>query len=576
VTLARGSVPGLKKNLGNVDNGYCVYPTHNCTKLHAKHIGYVHAEEPVEMTAARREGESIQLGIVPLLQPLRQVQVEISDLTGSGKATIPASAWTRFRVGDVAAPAGVNEFYGMPAGTRWPDPLLPYEPFDCPGDEMRAVLLTLNVPADAVPGDYTGTITVAPAEKKPTTVPVKVHVFNFTLPERRTLLWDSWYDMDTVGRYYGYGPETDLEHFTRNMEMLARYRAVPGLYGWVVLAKNVAVWREADGRFTFDFSKYDRWIEITQRYGNLWNPNGSCNSGWLAIFSSPGLGNIVHDRQTGKPLTLKELPEKSAVDPNFTLIYEKFMQAYVTHLKEKGWLATAWHEAWDEPVRERVEPCKQHHAYLMKIVPELHQFAWAHEVTQAWAPNLGAWYEEFPGIEAARKEGKTCFFYTCGADYPNPDPARTRPDISIWDPNIQRRAYPWVFDKIGADGMLIFMMNGWGDANEKNGKNPATRWPRSDWTVEDRNTFWLVYPAPDGSLWPSLRLDALRDGFEDYEYLTAARALVKAHPENKEAAARLAAITSPVTTREFYELDPSAYDQRKQELGRIIEAFGTK
>ena len=54
-------------------------------------------------------------------------------------------------------------------------------------------------------------------------------------------------------------------------------------------------------------------------------------------------------------------------------------------------------------------------------------------------------------------------------------------------------------------------------------KKPPNQWPDAPW---DPNTFgryngdgYLIYPGPGGVPYPSIRLKALRDGFEDYEYL---------------------------------------------------------
>ncbi|NLO73875.1 MAG: DUF4091 domain-containing protein [candidate division WS1 bacterium] len=538
----------------------------------------------VEWQLARREGQSAQLALVPMMAPLNQVQVQVSDLKSPEGTLIPAEAWDLWQVGDILPPPSVNAAFHMPEGTRWPDPLLPLQPFDCPGHEARAVLATLNVPVRTAPGTYTGTLTVQPQGLAATKVPVRVKVINFTLPERRTMFWDSWYDMDTVARHYG--EYADLEHYEKNMELLSKYRAVPGLYGWAAMAgKWLEVWREEDGSLTFDFSQLDQWLEIQQRYGNLWNPNGSCNSGWFSIFHSKNLWNVVKDRATGKVLTLEDLPQKSEINPKYTLIYEEFMRTYVDHLRDRGWLDSGWHEKWDEPTGDRVEMCKEHHAYLQKIVPELNLFNWGmRPVTDdwgwgfvhAWAPNLGAWYREYPGVERARREGVKVMVYTCGTSLPDLWPTVRVPDINAYDPNVQRRAYAWIYDKLKVDGLLTFTMTGWprqtpplpSGHNEFSTKR-ETRWPATDWVVNPGTTYWLVYPSPDGTMWPSLRLDALRDGFQDYEYLYAAQQLHKRNP-SPELAQLLEIDDSLVLSTTQYAQDAEVYQARKLALAEHL------
>jgi hypothetical protein len=53
----------------------------------------------------------------------------------------------------------------------------------------------------------------------------------------------------------------------------------------------------------------------------------------------------------------------------------------------------------------------------------------------------------------------------------------------------------------------------------------------------DPNTFgryngdgYLLYPGPDGVPYPSIRLRALRDGFEDYEYMWILNSLARQAP----------------------------------------------
>ena len=62
-------------------------------------------------------------------------------------------------------------------------------------------------------------------------------------------------------------------------------------------------------------------------------------------------------------------------------------------------------------------------------------------------------------------------------------------------------------------------MTYWGDANiaGRDGK----KWPEIPWDTRPCRSGdgYLVYPAPGGAAyWPSIRLEQLRDGIEDYEY----------------------------------------------------------
>jgi hypothetical protein len=82
--------------------------------------------------------------------------------------------------------------------------------------------------------------------------------------------------------------------------------------------------------------------------------------------------------------------------------------------------------------------------------------------------------------------------------------------------------------KYAAAGFEYWSPVSWGrNARAK----PPDQWPAAPW---DPNTFgryngdgYLLYPGPDGAAYPSIRLKALRDGFEDYEYMWMLSDLVK-------------------------------------------------
>ena len=83
-----------------------------------------------------------------------------------------------------------------------------------------------------------------------------------------------------------------------------------------------------------------------------------------------------------------------------------------------------------------------------------------------------------------------------------------RPGMRIAARAVDHRAIGWMSYKYGIDGYLIWTVN---------------RWTANPWEVPNSGTSpagnaFLLYPNPDGTSSPSLRIVMLRDGFEDYEY----------------------------------------------------------
>jgi hypothetical protein len=84
--------------------------------------------------------------------------------------------------------------------------------------------------------------------------------------------------------------------------------------------------------------------------------------------------------------------------------------------------------------------------------------------------------------------------------------------------NAEARLVLWRHWKYHVPAQLHWGMTYWGDANiaGRDGK----KWPEIPWDTKDCRSGdgYLVYPAPGGSaFWPSVRLEQLRDGIEDYE-----------------------------------------------------------
>jgi hypothetical protein len=111
-------------------------------------------------------------------KPIKGLKVEVSALKGPG--AIPASAaQVRYALYD-----------GMLAGydvrPSFFDSLEEFPPAEVPaakGGAVQPVWITVSVPADARPGDYSGQVTVSAEGAAPVAVPLGLKVFDWKLPE---------------------------------------------------------------------------------------------------------------------------------------------------------------------------------------------------------------------------------------------------------------------------------------------------------------------------------------------------------------------------------------------------------
>lgn len=84
----------------------------------------------------------------------------------------------------------------------------------------------------------------------------------------------------------------------------------------------------------------------------------------------------------------------------------------------------------------------------------------------------------------------------------------------------------------------------------------------------------LIYPGREGALLPSLRLENLRDGIEDYEYLALLERLVKEQQEGElveEARALLNVPAEVARAANDFNPDPSALLNYRQQVAKMIE-----
>ncbi len=151
----------------------------------------------VRLSAARGEFEPVQVVLRPK-QPLSGLTASISDLSGEG-ASIPASAVDILRVGYVYVHTPTDE---QGAVGWWPDPLPPLdEPIDIEAGQNQPLWVRVEVPRDARPGDYRGTLSLS-ADGWSAEVPVELRVWDFEMPEERSIVATMGLRSSSIKRYH--------------------------------------------------------------------------------------------------------------------------------------------------------------------------------------------------------------------------------------------------------------------------------------------------------------------------------------------------------------------------------------
>lgn len=457
----------------------------------------------IAMSAARNEYESAQLLVIPTREPLRHVNVELAEplKQADGKALV-GEELTIHPVGFVECTPTYHTFYEDLGST--PDPLLPPGPVNrIEAGEVQPFFITVYVPADAAAGDYSGILSVTADGCPPQAVNITLRVYDFTLPVTHHLSRQFYYWLAQTARWYGFIPASStawgngdgygmpLAMIKDHLDFFLRRRIDIANLTWTVPQNNKEYnepsWplrRTMDGGGC-DFSTFDEIVQF-------------CLDRGMVEFS-------IGDSQT--PL---------AQQPNVAEILKEVAR----HLKDKNWLQYAHYKLIDEAAdAEKFTILKTQIAEFRTLLPELKTLATLGEVDRSLLGNINKVIfrcaDLSPEMEKLIQEnGMDTWWYWCAV--PGSKPA---PNYFANYPGTDPRIMEWLNWKYQVKGTLYWGLNVWGkNARSADGK----RWPEIPWNINSYANFngdgQLVYPGPHGTLLSSLRLEAIRDGAEDYEY----------------------------------------------------------
>jgi len=456
---------------------------------------------PVRVTlrAARNEYEPAQIAFRSA-KALKGVGVELSPLKhAEGKGTIEGENLTWNFVGFIPLKKNTphaDKLRLRAAPCEVPDPLLEERTLGVKANTTQPVWLTIRVPKDAAPGTYGGTVAVVAGDER-VTIPIELTVDPFTLPDERHLLATNWFNTRTIAKSHRVEEWSEpfwavLERYARNM---AQHRQNVFYTPWTL----IAVTREPDGKLSFDYSRFDRYVELFLKAG----VSDRIELRHVGHFGKGGWGGTeivltkvsATDRKTGKRVTL------SAEEGLAPLLAD-----LQRHLAERGWLERAMIHVADEPSINNIESWRKASAFVHKAAPKLRRIDAIETIDftgtlEVWVPKLSH-FDRWRDAYEARRTGNELWYYICCHPYGNVYPNRF-----LDYPLAAVRVLHWINFACDLPGYLHWGLNFWGD--DPFG-TPRDRLPPGDTHV--------VYPGKDGPL-SSLRWEVQRESIEDYEYL---------------------------------------------------------
>jgi len=388
------------------------------------------------------------------------------------------------------------------ASGMYPDPIVDDGMArDIPFGKTQPVWISVSVPKDAVPGLYKGTVEVeGKGFKRKGEMAVKVYP---VVLEEPTLWVTNWFNAGEDG----------LRLFDPDAEMYSEgywdyLRAIAGkmkecYQNTVMIPVSTIQARQEAGRWTFDFSRFDRMVEIFREAGVLKRLEVGHIGGRTGLWDSPfGVTVPGYDRK---------LPID---DPAARAYCSAFIPALTAHLKEKGWYSIYCQHIADEPTGDNYESYVaiarlfKQYAPDAKIIEACHSNNVA-DIVDIWVPQLNYYADDYEFYRQRQAAGDEVWFYTCLApqgDYAN---------RFLEQPLLKTRLVHWLNFRFGATGYLHWGLNYW-----RNGEpwREATDINREGGNILPGGDSWIVYPK-DRRLYGSIRLDAMRDGIADYTLL---------------------------------------------------------
>ena len=514
------------------------------------------------LAAARNEWESFQI-LMRSGTPVKGVNLEAGDLQGPNGASIRGADMVLYRQHslELTLPSFRNDNFTP----GWhPDPLIPFRhpltkeplrggrftavPFDLPAGETHGFWVDIPVPADAAPGKYRGIFRVTAGGGEAVTIPVELTVWDFALPRVSTLQTALGSPAERMRGYYakrakdGKEPEpADWEAVeTQVAGEVSRHRinATPP-------SALLTPRKESDGSYGFTAEQ----VNDLRKFVDSYHVNA---------IQTPHPRGAVKDPEAERDKLrawLKSFDRMAAeLDRPFVTFF--------TYLKDEPNDEEAYRyvQQWGSAVRAARSVVK-----VMVVEQTKTQ-------NQEWGDLYGAvdiWCPLFPLHDeptAARRRalGETIWTYTALCQR---DPT---PWWEIDFPLLNYRVPAWIAWRHHMRGLLY-----WGGMSHWSGVEDPWTDPK---TLDRRDREkggagplfqgegTLVYPGRavgyDG-IAPSLRLKALRDGIEDYEYLAILeRAGLRGEAEQ---------IVLPLAGSWFdWEKKAAAYEQARERLAALI------
>ncbi|MGE0086215.1 MAG: glycoside hydrolase domain-containing protein [Desulfococcaceae bacterium] len=480
----------------------------------------------VKVYAAKNEFEPFLLAVRPLTT--QNVTVTVPNF-GSG-ITVDL-----FRV-DFVSITTATDVLGRTG--PYPDPLYPVTNASSQtlaAGENTAFWFRVYVPASVSAGNYSSAVSIGGIS-----VPVTLHVFNFSLPETPRVKSQMNLDHDIILKKYGVSGTGDeyWMYVDKIKQFMIDHRMTPKSPLWsggltsgggpyIDYDCTNTVFDDTDGIWGFE-KPAERYLDGTGlmngEFTESFNNGGGFPSFMAVTFAS---NDPATDHRPDPFCGITKNGTWNTASSAYNSKWFQYMGAVQSYLNATGYLDKSYYYMANEPQDQAdYDAIAWYAKELKKKAPNLklmvseppkaeiyNNTSWPNAKIDIWLPVLN----QFDPAESANREinhGEESWIYFLHGTRPpffNP--------ITIDHPGIEGKLTGWFLWKYRLRGIAYYSINNWS-------VNPWT----SPMTYGQNGNTFLFYPpsknntavaygATNHRFVSSIRMAMLRDGFEDFEYL---------------------------------------------------------
>ena len=466
-------------------------------------------------TAWQNDTAAAKLDLLTAGKALTNVQVTVGDMKNTHGDILDGTVTPYF----------IKTVLAHDTGKYVPDVLFTSEAFDLPASSVASVWLTIKTAEDALPGVYTGEVTItADGLATPETLTLTVEVIGLARPEEENIPFEVWQYPYSSNRYYS--GKTTEEYFGKTAEDLWSIHLDPayeaGLVSQIEIYKraggtsvtvtvtedpwnsqtpdpypSMVKWtQKSDGSFTFDYTDLDYFVELNEKHGVTGN---------IMVFSMADWAHRItyYSERQGKVVSENLTPGSE----RYRKVWSEFLTDFMAHTKEKGWFDRVYMAMDERPADvveatlDTVELVKDENGKSFNTA--LAVFTFDTEYLFDRVTNLSLAIAMEPAhlneITAHRRElGLQTTLYTCGGQ-----------NSALSNTPIESVYTMWYIQQRGADGFL--------------------RWALDSFNADPLNTtehrlfaagdIYMIYPdvksAEDPTAHTSVRFEKLAEGVRD-------------------------------------------------------------